>query len=185
LLTKVPSPQNSANLIRNKGINTGILDLSRAKVRLIPMTPSDRFGLHEIRPKNLKAQIFKPNIPRNPTPIPSPSQSPKIDEIGDVEAIIVVELLGVSFDPDSDEGVVVIAQKVDQRIGDSAGVEELEDEARSAHAELQDRDWVGGIGPGVGPPLDIEANDEPVESPAVDVLDVLDPGLDHGCLVGD
>lgn len=66
-----------------------------------------------------------------------------------------------------------------------SGVDELEDEAAPTHAELESGHWVFDVAVETGSPLDVEADDEAVETAAVDAVDVGDPGVDHLGSVGD
>ena len=66
-----------------------------------------------------------------------------------------------------------------------SGVDELEDEAASSHAKLENGNWVFDVLVETGSPLDVEADDEVVETAAVDAVDVGEPGVDHLGSVGD
>ena len=98
--------------------------------------------------------------------------------------MVGLELSDVVSDPDADEGVVGVLEEVDERLGDAVGVEELEDEAAMADAELNDRDLVVEAGV-AGAPLGVEADDEVAEAAAVDALGVVDPLVDEAGNVGD
>ena len=66
-----------------------------------------------------------------------------------------------------------------------SGVDELEDEAASTHAKLESGNWVFDVVVETGSPLDVEADDEAVETAAVDAVDVGEPGVDHLGSMGD
>ena len=66
-----------------------------------------------------------------------------------------------------------------------SGVDELEDEAASTHAELESGNWVFDVAVESGSPLNVEADDEAVETAAVDAVDVGEPGVDHLGSMGD
>lgn len=69
-------------------------------------------------------------------------------------------------------------------MGDGGGVDGLEDEAAAADAELDGGDGVLEVAV-AGTPLDVEADDEALETEAVDELDLGDPVVDHGRSRGD
>ena len=66
-----------------------------------------------------------------------------------------------------------------------SGVDELEDEATSTHAELESGNWVFDVAVETGLPLDVKVDDEAVETTAVDAVDVGEPGVDHLGSIGD
>ena len=77
------------------------------------------------------------------------------------------------------------AKKVNKRLGDVGGVEDLEDEAAEADAELEGCHGVLGVGVGVGAPFDVEADYEVVARTVAAVMTVLaedvgDPVVDLG-----
>lgn len=64
-------------------------------------------------------------------------------------------------------------------------MDELENKAFVANAELQSGDGVFGVAVGVGAPFDVEADDEAVELVAVGVEGVGDEFVDYSGGVGD
>ena len=60
----------------------------------------------------------------------------------------------------------------------------MKDEAASTHAELESSGWVFEVAI-VRAPLDVEANDEAVETAAMDAINVVEPGFDQMGSVGD
>ena len=60
-----------------------------------------------------------------------------------------------------------------------SGVDELEDEVASTHVELESGNWVFDVAVESWSPLDVEADDEAMETAAVDAVDVGEPGVDH------
>lgn len=62
-------------------------------------------------------------------------------------------------------------------------MEDLEDETSAAHAKLESGDWVFEVPSVVRTPLNIEADDEAVETVVVDEFGVGDPRVnDGGCV---
>ena len=66
-----------------------------------------------------------------------------------------------------------------------SGVDELEDEATSTHTELESGNWVFDVAVETGSPLDVEVDDEAMETTAVDAVDVGEPRVDHLGSIGD
>lgn len=64
-------------------------------------------------------------------------------------------------------------------------VEDLEDEATAADAELQCSNWVFLVLVEIGTPFDVEADDEVAQAAAVDSLSLGEPVGDLGRVVGD
>jgi hypothetical protein len=63
-------------------------------------------------------------------------------------------------------------------------VDELEDEAALTQAELESGDWVFDVAVEAWAPLDVKANDEAVETAAVDAVNVVEPEVDHAGVCG-
>jgi hypothetical protein len=97
--------------------------------------------------------------------------------VGDSQPVVVPEPVGVALHADAEEAVVGLGEEVGQRVGEVVGVEELDDEAAAADAELEER---GGavVGAEGGPPLDVETHDELVQAAAVDGADLVEPVVD-------
>lgn len=64
-------------------------------------------------------------------------------------------------------------------------MDELEDEAAVPNAELQSGDWVLGVAAEAGTPLDVEADDQAVEVAPMNLVDFVEPSVDHGRGLGD
>jgi hypothetical protein len=64
-------------------------------------------------------------------------------------------------------------------------VDELEDEAALTQAELESGDWVFDVAVEAWAPLNVKANDEAVETAAVDAVNVVKPEVNHLGCVGD
>lgn len=85
----------------------------------------------------------------------------KLSDIGDAEIVVSQKLVGVFLDADPDEDDVGVVEEGGEGAWDKGRVEDLEDEAVVADAELEGGDGVGllTVGLGVGPPLNVQAHD--------------------------
>lgn len=88
--------------------------------------------------------------------------------------------MSVLADSDADEREGSVIQEIDQRLKYSQGVDELEDEAAAANAELQNGDGVRVSVNEVRTPLNVETDDERAEAAALELKDIGDPNVDHG-----
>jgi hypothetical protein len=109
-------------------------------------------------------------------------EAAQVHRVGHLQLVVVAEALDVRVHAGPDEAEGGLAQELPQRAGDVVGVEELEDEAAAADAELQhgDRVMVRAV---AGAPLDVDADDELVEAADVHGADLAEPDL-HGLAGG-
>lgn len=125
-------------------------------------------------------QVLQPPILHAWVVVLTRRQVPEIHGFPDGEPVILGEFLGVDGDTNTDEAVVSVVEEVGERGGDGVGVDELEDKAAVADAELESGDGVLVVAPEGGAPFNIEADNETVEAAAVNTFDLGDPGGDLG-----
>ena len=75
--------------------------------------------------------------PRPLTPRFRSSESTKVNHIPNFQIIIIQQFLHITLNSNSNKSEILIAEKLDERVGEVSGVDELEDEAASTHAELE------------------------------------------------
>jgi len=109
----------------------------------------------------------------------------KLSDIGDAEIVVSQKLVGVFLDADPDEDDVGVVEEGGEGAWDKGRVEDLEDEAVVADAELEGGDGVGRlhVGPGVGLPFHVQAHNHEVIRVVADVGG--EPGADLGGGSGD
>ena len=135
--------------------------------------------------KHSSSQTLQPSVLQIPVPQPVHSESTKVNHIPNFQIIIIQQFLHITLNPNSNKSEILVAEELDERVGEVSGVDELEDDAASTHAELESGNWVFDVAVETGSPLDVEADDEAVETAAVDAVDVGEPGVDHLGSVGD
>ena len=135
--------------------------------------------------KHSSSQTLQPSVLQIPVPQPVHSESTKVNHIPNFQIIIIQQFLHITLNPNSNKSEILVAEELDERVGEVSGVDELEDDAASTHAELESGNWVFDVAVETGSPLDVEADDETVETAAVDAVDVGEPGVDHLGSVGD
>ncbi|KAL6997692.1 hypothetical protein U1Q18_007818 [Sarracenia purpurea var. burkii] len=125
-------------------------------------------------------------VPRRTDSILLGRQGAKLDGGTHPQTVVVFQFAGITVDSNADEGVHGVVEELNEGRGDEGGVDELEDKAAAADAELQGGDWIIAVTAVVRAPLDVETDDEAVDAAAVDVGDprvdesggVSDEGLD-------
>lgn len=153
-IKSLPNPE------RHEGVQARVLDLHARQPRVVPAGLGDPLRLLDLPPQHLLRQRLQPRPPQLlPAELPR-GQGPQIHRVAHIEAVVAEQLLDVLVDADPDEDVAGIAEEVGEGRRDLGGVEELEDEAVEAHGELEDGDGVVAVSGEVGPPLDVQADQE-------------------------
>jgi hypothetical protein len=179
----VAGEQHPANLEGDERVDAGVLDLLDGEPVRVPVTRPHPLRLihvdahHDAREglqsRAAEARAFQ--LLRG--------EVAQLHRVGHVQLPVVPELVRVAPDTHAYEAVVGVAEELLQRVGEVVGVDELEDEAAAADAELEDRGGAVGGAEG-GAPLHVQPDHELVQAAAVDVEDLVEPvlhGLAGGC----
>ncbi|CAL5351710.1 hypothetical protein CsSME_00039151 [Camellia sinensis var. sinensis] len=171
-----PCIQAPSNLKRKKSINTSILNLFRVEPLIVPPTHRNPLGLLNLLPQHLSRQGLQPRIAKLDHAAVN-RQGAKINRGGHRQPIILSQLVDIGVNTHTHKSVDRVAEEVEEGLGDFGGVDELEDEASAADAELENGGGVIVETVVVGSPLDVEADDEGVEKGKMDGCDFGDPGV--------
>ncbi|CAL5420562.1 unnamed protein product [Camellia sinensis] len=157
------------NLKRKKSINTSILNLFKVEPLIVPPTHRDPLGLLNLLPQHHFRQVLQPHIAKLDHSVVS-RQGAKINSGGHRQPIILNQPLDIDVNTYNHERVDRVVEEVEERLGDVRGVGELEDEASAANAGLKNGGGVV-VETVIGSPLDVQADDEAVESRMMDGCD--------------
>uniref|UniRef100_A0A8R7Q9N5 Uncharacterized protein n=1 Tax=Triticum urartu TaxID=4572 RepID=A0A8R7Q9N5_TRIUA len=177
-ISVVAGEELPADLEGDERVDAGVLDLLVGEAVGVPRSHRDAVRLVDAGPYDGVRDVPEPGL-AEPRPAHLVGREvAQVDGVGDPEAVVVTQAVGVVLHADADEAEVRVGEEGDERLWEVVGVEELEDEAAAADAELQERDGVLRVAV-AGAPLHVQPHDELVVDPAVDVADLAEPG-GHG-----
>jgi hypothetical protein len=178
----IPGEQLAADLEGDEGVDASVPDLVVAEAGRVPAAHGHPLRLRDSDSHDGGGDGAQPGLAELREVHPLRREAAQVHRVGHLQLVVVAEALDVRVHADTDEAEGGLAEELRQRAGDVVGVEELEDEAAAANAELQDSDGVL-VRAVAGAPLDVEADDELVEAAAVHGADLAEPGL-HGLAGG-
>jgi hypothetical protein len=178
----IPGEQLAADLEGDEGVDASVPDLVVAEAGRVPAAHGHPLRLRDSDSHDGGGDGAQPGLAELREVHPLRREAAQVHRVGHLQLVVVAEALDVRVHADADEAEGGLAEELRQRAGDVVGVEELEDEAAAADAELQDSDGVL-VRAVAGAPLDVEADDELVEAAAVHGADLAEPGL-HGLAGG-
>jgi hypothetical protein len=169
--------QDPADLEGDKGVDGGVLDLLVGERARVPGAGPHPVRLLHVDEHDDARDVLEAGVVEVRAVHHLRRELAQVHLVGDLQPVVVPETVGVALHADADEAVVGLGEEVGQRVGEVVGVEELDDEAAAADAELEER---GGavVGAEGGPPLDVETHDELVQAAAVDGADLVEPVVD-------
>ncbi|KAI8028437.1 hypothetical protein LOK49_LG02G01673 [Camellia lanceoleosa] len=142
---------------------------------IVPPTPRNPLRLLNRLPQHLSRHGLQPRIAKLRHAAVC-RQGAKINSSCHRQPIILSQFLDIAVNTHTHKSVDRVVEEVDEGLWDFRGVEELEDKASAAHAELESGGGVITVTV-VGSPLDVEADDEAVEEATMDGCDFGDPGV--------
>ena len=177
--------QPAGDLERDEGVDAGVPDLLVAEAVRVPAAHGDPLRLREVHAHDGLHEGAQPRLAEVRAVHALRGAAAQVHRVGHLQAVVVAEPLRVRRHADAEEADPAVAEELRQRAGDVVGVEELEDEAAAAHAELQcgHRVLVRAV---AWAPLDVEPDGDVVADAAgaVHREDLRDPaihGLAGGC----
>ncbi|KAJ3695188.1 hypothetical protein LUZ60_000565 [Juncus effusus] len=166
--------QPSTDLKGSKSITTSILDLLRREILSVPLTQSHPHRLLHVNPHYFPHEPRQPRHPHLRPVHPLRRQSPQIHHIRHRHLIILNQFIHVFLNPYSDEGEPLVHEEIGELVRDEVGVEDLEDQAAPADADLDQRHHVD-VPAAVRAPLEVHPDEQAVEAPPVDLQRVGNP----------
>ncbi|BAS74239.1 Os01g0737550, partial [Oryza sativa Japonica Group] len=170
--------QTPANLERGEGVRARVHHLLRRQIPRVPGAHPHVVRLGRPHAHHLSHQPLQPGAPQRRLPDRLRGEVAKVHHVLHLQPVMAPQLGHVVVDPDADEGEAAVGEEVEQRVRDVVRVEDLEDEAAAADADLEHGDGARPVIVGGGAPLDVEPDDEVVEAAAVDAEDLVQPIVD-------
>jgi len=179
-------------------MQAGVPDLLCRQAALVPLAHRQPLRLVDVGARHLARQGLEPRVAELGPAERLRRDAPQLHRVGDHEAAVLGQPPNVAVDRHAEEAVAGAGEEVPEGDRDAVGVEDLEDEAAAAHAELQDGHPVPGAAAaalrGDDAPLGVDADQELLAVPAADdlaeegldgVAGGRDGGPDHGAVVHD
>ncbi|WVZ68907.1 hypothetical protein U9M48_017783, partial [Paspalum notatum var. saurae] len=168
-----------ADLERGERIGAGVHELLLRQPARVPGAHTDVVGLLHLDAHHLPHQRLQPGPSQRGVPELARRKAAQVHGTPHLQPVVVPQLGSVAVDADADEGEAAVGEEVEERVGDVVGVEDLEDEAAAADAELQQGDGGHDVRGEGRAPLDVQADDEAVQAAAVHAVDLVQPPVHH------